>query len=78
MAASIHSFFTRYKSTAAKTPSLETPGSLFPAPARFPPSLLSPHALPGKSPDAEQALLEVLKHNHQTHHIFFNDLGYHK
>ena len=52
--------------------------SLFPVPTRFPPSVLSPHTLPGVSPEADQALLEVLKHNHQNYHIFFNDRGFHK
>ena len=78
MAASIRNLFTRYKPTTANTPSLGIPDSLFPPPTRFPPSVLSPHALPGTSPEAEKALLEILKHNHQNNHIFFNDLGYHK
>jgi len=78
MAAPIRNFFARYKSTTANIPAADITESLFPAPTRFPPSVLSPHALPGTSPEAEQALLEVLKHNHQNNHIFFNDKGFHK
>ena len=73
MAASINHFFARPASTAAITPSPSNFETLFPAPARFPPSPLSPHALPGITPEAERALLEILKHNHQNHHIFFNE-----
>ena len=78
MAASIRNFLTRYKSTTAKIASPGDAQTLFPAPTRFPPSVLSPHALPGTSPEAERALLEILKHNHQNNHIFFNDKGFHK
>ena len=78
MAASIHNFFTRSKPTTAKITSLDTPGTLFPTPTRFPPSILSPHGLPGTSPEADRALLEILKHNHENHHIFFNDKEFHK
>lgn len=35
-------------------------------------------ALPGPSEASARALLSVLKHNHQTHHIFFSDRGFHK
>ena len=33
---------------------------------------------PGHSSESARALLGVLKHNYQTHHNFFNALGYHK
>lgn len=78
MAATVRNLFARYKSTTAKIPSADMAETLFPAPTRFPPSALSPHALPGASPDAEEALLDILKHNHQTNHIFFNEKGFHK
>jgi hypothetical protein len=78
MATAIRNVFTRSKSTTAKIPPPDITESLFPAPTRFPPSALSPHALPGTSPEAEQTLLEVLKHNHQKNHIFFNEKGFHK
>ena len=35
-------------------------------------------ALPGPTSDSSSALLSVLKHNRQNHHIFFNDRGFHK
>ena len=73
MAASTYNFFARRKSNTTRTPSPSISESLFPAPMRFPPSVLSPHALPGTSPEAERALLEILQHNHQSYHIFFND-----
>lgn len=76
MAAKVPNLLPRHKSTPAKIPG--TVDTLFPTPTRFPPSALSPHALPGASPKAEEALLEVLKHNHQSNHIFFNEKGYHK
>ena len=78
MATSIRNFFARYESTTTKIPTPGTARNLFPAPTRFPPSALSPHALPGTSPEAEQALLEILKHNYQNNHIFFNDKRFHK
>ncbi|KAF8259245.1 hypothetical protein EI94DRAFT_1616699, partial [Lactarius quietus] len=34
-------------------------------------------SLPGPTSASARALLSVLKHNHQTHHIFFNDRGFH-
>jgi len=77
MATSIRNFFTRRTSTTTKMSPPDIVESLFPAPTRFPPSALSPHAIPGTTPEAEQALLETLKHNHQNNHIFFNDKGYH-
>ena len=78
MAGTVHNLLARYKSTTSKITSPDIAESLFPAPTRFPPSALSPHALPGTNPEAEEALLEVLKHNHQNNHIFFNDQGFHK
>lgn len=33
---------------------------------------------PGHTSESTRALLGVLKHNYQTHHNFFNELGYHK
>jgi hypothetical protein len=33
---------------------------------------------PGHTSESARALLGVLKHNYQTHHNFFNELGYHK
>ena len=78
MAASVRNLFARYEPAAPKMTSPDITESLFPAPTRFPPSVLSPHAPPGTSPEAEQALLEVLKYNHQNNHIFFNEIGYHK
>jgi hypothetical protein len=35
-------------------------------------------SLPGPTSASARALLSVLKHNRQTHHIFFNDKGFHK
>jgi hypothetical protein len=34
--------------------------------------------LPGPTAASSQALLNVLLHNRENHHIFFNDKGYHK
>jgi len=34
-------------------------------------------ALPGITSASSSALLSVLKHNRESHHIFFNDKGYH-
>ncbi len=34
--------------------------------------------LPGPTPASSQALLNVLLHNRENYHIFFNDKGYHK
>lgn len=73
MATSTNNLFARYAPTAAKIPSPSILEGLFPAPASFPPSTLSPQALPGTTSEAERALLAILKHNHQNHHIFFND-----
>lgn len=35
-------------------------------------------ALPGPTSASSNALLGVLKHNRENHHIFFNEKGYHK
>src|SRR5258708_3517490 len=35
-------------------------------------------SLPGPTSASARALLSVLKHNHRTYHIFFNDKGFHK
>lgn len=35
-------------------------------------------ALPGPTSASSSALLSVLKHNRENHHIFFNEKGYHK
>ena len=35
-------------------------------------------SLPGPTSASARALLTVLKHNFQSHHIFFNDKGFHK
>ncbi len=35
-------------------------------------------SLPGPTSASARALLSVLKHNRQNHHIFFNDKGFHK
>jgi hypothetical protein len=35
-------------------------------------------ALPGPTSASSSALLGVLKHNRENHHIFFNEKGYHK
>jgi hypothetical protein len=34
--------------------------------------------LPGPTAASSQALLNVLLHNRENNHIFFNDKGYHK
>ncbi|KAJ2913561.1 hypothetical protein MD484_g6850, partial [Candolleomyces efflorescens] len=49
---------------------------LFPSPSR-PPAGLSPRHWPGVSPSSTKVLLEVLKHNHEHWHIFFNDQHFH-
>lgn len=78
MAVCIRNFFTRHRFTTPQTTPPDTIERLFPAPTKFPPSVLSPHAFPGTSSEAEQALLEILKHNHQNNHIYFNDKEYQK
>jgi hypothetical protein len=50
---------------------------LFPVPS-LPPSQLSPQRLPGANLESLAALQGVLKDNHQRHHIFFNDIKFHK
>jgi hypothetical protein len=35
-------------------------------------------SFPGPTSASAQAVLNVLKHNYQTHHNFFNELGWHK
>lgn len=35
-------------------------------------------SLPGPTSASSRALLSVLKHNRQTHHIFINNRGFHK
>ncbi|KAI9463461.1 hypothetical protein HD554DRAFT_2175564 [Boletus coccyginus] len=49
---------------------------LFPAPSH-PLSQLSPHRLPGANLESLAALRDVLKDNHQRHHIFFNNTRFH-
>jgi hypothetical protein len=34
--------------------------------------------LPGPTAATSQALLNVLLHNRENYHIYFNDIGYHK
>ena len=51
--------------------------SLFPTPS-LPPSPISPARWAGATPQTLQVLKRVLKDNHETWHIFFNDRGYHK
>lgn len=50
---------------------------LFPAPS-LPPSRLSPQRLPGANLESLAALQDVLKDNHQRHHIFLNNMRFHK
>lgn len=76
MASCFHNLFARSTSTTAKVHPPDVIDTLFPLPTKYPPSLLSPRALPGSSPETEKALLEILKDNHRNHHIFFNDLGH--
>jgi hypothetical protein len=52
---------------------------LFSTPSRFPSSPLCPPTLPGHTADdSVQTLRTVLKINSQNHHIFINELGFHK
>ncbi|KAF5350905.1 hypothetical protein D9758_010511 [Tetrapyrgos nigripes] len=48
----------------------------FPIPSQ-PPSSLSPTTFPGPNPETIKALQDVLNDNHKSHHIFFNDRGFH-
>jgi len=50
---------------------------LFPTPS-LPPSQLSPQRLPGATLESLAALQDVLKDNHQRHHIYYNDTRFHK
>ncbi|KAF8126386.1 hypothetical protein EV363DRAFT_1348460 [Boletus edulis] len=50
--------------------------ALFPAPS-LPPSQLSPQRYPGANLESLTALQDVLKDNHQRHHIFFNETRFH-
>lgn len=43
-----------------------------------PPSYLGPNRFPGATASSEVALLDVLKDNFVSHHVFFNDKGFHK
>lgn len=52
--------------------------TLFPAPARFPPSRLAPVKLAGASAESTQTLRRILRDNQEKNHIFFNDKGFHK
>ncbi|KAF8126387.1 hypothetical protein EV363DRAFT_1453115 [Boletus edulis] len=49
---------------------------LFPAPS-LPPSHLSPQRYPGANLESLAALQDVLKDNHQRHHIFINETRFH-
>ncbi|KAF8231824.1 hypothetical protein L208DRAFT_1398318 [Tricholoma matsutake] len=49
---------------------------LFPVPSS-PPSTLIPAQWPGISPESVAALRQVLKDNHDKHHAFFNNQGFH-
>ncbi|KAG7085650.1 hypothetical protein E1B28_003196 [Marasmius oreades] len=49
---------------------------LFPTPS-LSPSQISPHVLPGINPASTESLKRVLEDNQKTHHIFFNNKGFH-
>ncbi|KAI3611483.1 hypothetical protein WG66_002142 [Moniliophthora roreri] len=49
---------------------------LFPNPSPSP-SRISPNALPGITPEATETAKKVLENNHEKHHVFFNDQGFH-
>ncbi|THU98566.1 hypothetical protein K435DRAFT_777442 [Dendrothele bispora CBS 962.96] len=49
---------------------------LFPIPSQ-PPSAISPTPLPGVNPETIKAVQNVLNDNHERHHVFFNDRGFH-
>ncbi|EIW77878.1 hypothetical protein CONPUDRAFT_128865 [Coniophora puteana RWD-64-598 SS2] len=60
------------------SPTLSTQdvGALFPAPAP-PPSVLAPRRIPNSGPECTAALVKTLKHNHEKHHVFFNERSFH-
>ena len=61
---------------ASPTPS-ETLDKLFPIPA--PAEIqLAPPPKPGMTVESQKTLVKLLKDNHEHHHIFFNDRGFHK
>jgi hypothetical protein len=53
-----------------------TPAELFPLPSV--PSAVAPVRLPGVSPASGAALVETLKANHASFHLYFNDRHFHK
>jgi hypothetical protein len=53
-----------------------TPAELFPLPSV--PSAVAPARLPGVSPASGAALVEGLKANHASFHLYFNDRYFHK
>jgi hypothetical protein len=62
--------------TATKTPE-EILNRLFPPPVQTG-TKLSPSQNPGVREDAANTLARLLKDNHDRHHIFFNERGFHK
>ncbi|KAI5121366.1 hypothetical protein M0805_001179 [Coniferiporia weirii] len=51
--------------------------ALFPPPTRSSDNALTPVLSPGHSPASADALLELLKSNHEQFHVFFNEKGFH-
>ncbi len=41
-------------------------------------AVLVPVRFPGATPDSSKRLVELLQENHEKHHIYFNDDGFHK
>jgi hypothetical protein len=52
--------------------------ALFPEPSKYPVSRQSPSKLPGVTVESTQTLLRLFRHNKEHHHIFFNDIEFHK
>ncbi|KAI5120443.1 hypothetical protein M0805_009905 [Coniferiporia weirii] len=50
--------------------------ALFPSPMGSSDNALTPLLSPGRSPASTDALLELLKCNHEQFHIFFNEKGF--
>lgn len=51
--------------------------ALFPLP-KFAHTPLAPQPLPGRTPASAEKLVALLRENHQKHHIYFNQSGFHK
>lgn len=62
--------------TPTPTPA-KTLDALFPAPFQSG-SSFSPTQNPGVTAEAGDALVRLLKDNHEKYHIYFNDRGFHK